>query len=178
VRLWLSHELARQISHHALSEQPREACGVLLGAGEQVKRVIPITNTAGDPLRHYHMDERELARVIGGVDGLNLVGFYHSHPKSEPIPSPEDVKHAHYPATPYLIVGLKDLNQPQWAAWRIDYAQVSRVELHVGDAPPPLDHQALSTRARIAILTSALIAFILMIIISLSLLPPAPPIPR
>ena len=179
LRLCLSDAHARQITEHGLSELPREACGVLLGVGDQVRRVVAIRNIAADPVHHYHMDERELARVIGGIDNLSLVGFYHTHPTGDPIPSPVDVAQANYPATPYLIVGLKDRQQPHFLAWRIDYTQVSRIALHIGDNPPPEDQSLpLSSAARIAILTSAVIAFILMIIGSLILLPPAPPIPR
>ncbi len=179
MRLWLKEALARQIVEHGQAEHPREACGVLLGVGGEVRRVVPIHNVADDPLHQYRLDERELARVIGGADGLELAGFYHTHPNSEPIPSPVDVAQAAYPTTPFLIVGLKDRLQPQLAAWLIDYTQVKRIEIQIGDTPPPDDApMPLTGTARIAILTSALIAFILMIILSLALLPPAPPIPK
>lgn len=177
--LWLKEALVRQIVEHGQAEHPCEACGVLLGVGGEVRRVVPITNVADDPLHQYRLDERELARVIGGANGLELAGFYHTHPNSDPIPSPVDVAQAAYPTTPFLIVGLKDRLQPQLAAWLIDYTQVKRIEIQIGDTPAPDDPPTpLTGTARIAILTSALIAFILMIILSLSLLPPAPPIPK
>lgn len=177
--LWIKAADVAAIIAHGQREHPREACGVLLGVGREVRRVMPIRNVADDPLRQYRMDERELARVIGGVGGLQVVAFYHSHPNGEPLPSPMDMARAAYPSTPFLIVGLRDRLHPTMAAWLIDYTQVSRVELHVGDEPPPDDEaQPLTRTARIAILTSAAIAFILMIILSLTLLPPAPPIPR
>lgn len=179
MRLWLKDALARELVEHGQAEHPREACGVLLGVGDEVRRVVPVRNVADNPRHQYRLDDRELARVIGGVDGLELVGFYHTHPNGEPIPSPVDVAQAAYPATPFLIVGLKDRLHPQFAAWLIDYTQVEHVELHLSDSEPDRDTMhPINGTARIAILTSALIAFILMIILSLALLPPAPPIPK
>ncbi len=175
--LWLTDSAARDLIDHARAEAPNEACGVLLGSEVRVERAVPVSNTAADPRHHYHMDERELARLIGGRDGLALVGFYHSHPNGDPIPSPTDVAQATYPGTPYLIVGLGG-SEARLAAWTIDYGRVNRLPLHVGDQPPPDDSPPLSPAARIALLTSALIAFILMIVVSLSLLPPAPSLPR
>ncbi len=179
MRLWLKDALAREIVEHGQAEHPREACGVLLGIGDEVRRVVPIRNVADNPLHQYRLDDRELAQVIDGADGLVLVGFYHTHPNGDPIPSPVDVAQAAYPTTPFLIVGLKNRSHPQFAAWLIDYTQVSRVELHLSDSAPDWETKPpLNGTTRFAILTSALIAFILMIILSLALLPPAPPIPK
>lgn len=179
LRLWLTDALAAEITAHAEREYPHEACGVLLGVGESARRVVPISNIAANPLHEYHMDERELARVIGGIDGLQVIAFYHTHPRGDALPSPVDVARAAYPTTPFLIVGLKDQRNPHFAAWLIDYTQVIRVELHIGDHPPTeAAPQPTTPAARIAILTSAGIAFILLIMLALTLLPPAPPIPR
>jgi hypothetical protein len=56
--------------------------------------------------------------------------------------------------------------------------QVSEVPLHIGSTPPLPESSALSPAQKTAILLSALIAFALLIVVSLSLLPPAPLIPR
>ncbi|MFN8560671.1 MAG: hypothetical protein U0703_03335 [Anaerolineae bacterium] len=63
------------------------------------------------------------------------------------------------------------------SAWSMRYGQVTPVTVHVGDEQPP-ETRTLSTAQKIAILVSAVIALILMIVLSLSLLPPAPIIPR
>lgn len=178
MRLWLSREQSRVIVEHIRAEAPREACGIIAGRGTRAQLIIPIPNMAAEPLHTYHMDERRLAETLAGLDssGLELVGLYHSHPSSEPIPSPTDIQQASYPDTPYLIVGMKG-GEPKLAAWSIRYGQVTPVVLHVGDEPPP-ETPALSNAQKTAILVSAGIALILMIVIALSLLPPAPIIPR
>ncbi len=176
--MWLTPEQAQTIVAHARSEAPREACGIIAGQKDRAVEIIPIPNTAAEPLHTYYMDERRLVETLASLSArhLDLVGFYHSHPHSDPIPSPTDIKQAAYPDTPYLIIGLKGM-EARLAAWTMRFGQVSEVPLHVGtDAPPPTS--ALSNAQKIAILLSALIAFILVIVLSLSLLPPAPQIPH
>jgi proteasome lid subunit RPN8/RPN11 len=176
--MWLTREQARVIVDHARAEAPNEACGVIAGRGVRAQEIIPIPNVADDPLHAYHMDERRLVETLVGLErrSLELLAFYHSHPRTDPIPSPSDVRLANYPDTPYLIVSLKG-GDPRLSAWSMRYGQVTPVSLHVGEQSPP-EPRTLSTAQKIAILLSALIAFILMIVLSLSLLPPAPVIPR
>lgn len=178
--MWLSRAQAEQIVAHARADSPHEACGIIVGRGERASEIIPIPNSASDPLHSYYMDERSLVAALMGVEsrGLELIGFYHSHPSSEPIPSRTDIRQATYPNTPYLIVGLKD-NQPRLSAWllRPDQAQVTPVPLQVG-IEPPTPSRNLSSGQKTAVLVSALIAFALLLVIALTLLPPAPVIPR
>lgn len=176
--MWLSTAQAQQIVAHARAEQPNEACGIVAGRGDRAVEIIPIPNAAANPLHSYYMDERALAAALMGIQarGLELIAFYHSHPVSDPIPSPTDQRQATYPDTPYLIVGLKH-NDPRLAAWLLRPGQVTQVDLHVGDDPPP-ERPATSTAQKTAILISVLIAFALLIVVSLTLLPPAPVIPR
>jgi proteasome lid subunit RPN8/RPN11 len=49
-----------------------------------------------------HIDARRDARGRG----LEVAGFYHSHPRSDARPSAQDVLEATYPGLLYLIVGL------------------------------------------------------------------------
>lgn len=174
--MWLSSEQAQAIVAHVRTDAPREACGVILGRqGEQAREVIPIANIADDPIRTYHMDDVALLKAFTGAEarGLEVVGFYHSHPAGEPIPSRTDIAQATYPDTPYLIVGLK--GGTKLAAWTMRAGHVDSVPVHIGDAPPPAPISAAGTGAqKTAIVMSAIIAFILLIVVSLSLLPPAP----
>ncbi len=176
--IWLSREQAQTISDHARAESPREACGLIAGQRERAAEIIPIPNIASDPQHAYYMDERALVEALTHLEArhLELIGFYHSHPQSDPIPSQTDVRQANYPNTPYVIVGLKG-DAPRLAAWNMSYGRVSEVTLHVGDEPPP-ESASLSRAQKIAILLSAVIALILLIAVSLSLLPPAPVLPR
>lgn len=177
-RLWLPSALAREMLRHARADAPREACGILAGRGEKVERVIPAVNRATDPEHYYRIDERQLTEVLFTLETekLELLGFYHSHPAGDPIPSPTDIREAHYPHIPYVIVGLRGA-EPLIAAWEITYGDVLPVAVIVGDTPPPAERQSFSPAQRMAIIVSMILAFLVVIMISLSLLPPAPPIP-
>jgi proteasome lid subunit RPN8/RPN11 len=94
---------------HARAMAPRECCGVLLGHENAILEAVPTANLADNVNRflidpHDHIEARRLARNRG----LAVVGFYHSHPRSDAIPSPVDLAEAGYADHLYLIVGLKD----------------------------------------------------------------------
>ncbi len=96
---------------HALSEYPREACGLL--AGEKVggriftiRRVYRTRNASESPLR-YEIDPRDMYRALldAEKEGLEIVGAYHSHPLGKPYPSKMDEERAH-PGFLYVIISV------------------------------------------------------------------------
>ncbi len=177
--LWLSHEQALTIAQHALADHPAEACGMIGGRGSVAHVVVPLPNAAADPLRQYVIEPQALVRTLYDFErtGLALIGIYHSHPDGEPRPSPTDIREAAYPETAYLIVGVRQ-GETRFAAWQINREQVLPLELHIGGDKPEAEHSTLTRAQIIAILISALIAFAIMLSISLSLLPPAPDLLR
>ena len=91
---------------HAERERPRECCGVLLGQGVAIVEAVPVGNIAESPARFEldprgHIDARRAARRRG----LVVVGFYHSHPRSAPVPSGTDLAEAFDDESLQLIVG-------------------------------------------------------------------------
>jgi [CysO sulfur-carrier protein]-S-L-cysteine hydrolase len=73
-------------------------------------------NLAASPLR-YEVHPQDLHRILDAIDrdGLELGAIYHSHTRSDPLPSQTDVNLAsmpgsdlpRYPGTLYVIVGVK-----------------------------------------------------------------------
>lgn len=174
MRLWMTPIQAEIIARQALDNRLQEVCGIIAGVGEQVRGIIPIQNAASDPAHFFQLDERSFTQAMFDIErtGLSLIGIYHSHPNGDPIPSQVDIQQANYPDTAYVIVGLKH-GEPRLAAWQIRPGEVNRIELHVStQAPPP--QQTLSKAEKTAIILAALIAFAFMLVLSLSLLPPAP----
>jgi proteasome lid subunit RPN8/RPN11 len=98
-----------EIAAHARDAQPAECCGILLGKGTEVVEAVRIRNIADD-VNRFELDPREHinARRDARSRGLDVIGFYHSHPHSEPEPSPTDLANAFYPEHLYLIVRLLD----------------------------------------------------------------------
>lgn len=80
----------------ATKAAPRECCGLLLGQGGSVIEALPAANLAADPLRHFEIDPAALfaAHRAERAGGLQLLGYYHSHPAGHPLPSATDCDHA------------------------------------------------------------------------------------
>jgi proteasome lid subunit RPN8/RPN11 len=94
-----------EIAAHAREELPRECCGVLIGKGNEIVESVRTRNVSDDPNR-YVLDPQDhiAARRAARSRGLAVVGFYHSHPHSEPVPSDSDLAEAHYVELLYVIV--------------------------------------------------------------------------
>lgn len=107
---------------------PREACGLLVGRGDEVVRVVPATNVDPSPARYTVAPEDHFAALRAARrDGLDVIGAWHSHPAGTPEPSASDTAEATADLV-YLIVGLQP--GPAAAAWRLvdgNFAAVSLV---------------------------------------------------
>jgi proteasome lid subunit RPN8/RPN11 len=171
-----------ELQRHALRVWPDEACGVLAGQGQAVTSIIPLPNTAADPKRSYRIDDRALADTLRDIElkSQSLIGFYHSHPNGSHIPSPTDVRQATYPDALYVIVGLRNRESPEVGAWSIRSGEVKPVEIETGSAPERKDEDEgddlTPTQAR-AVMLAIVLSVIFVLVVALSLLPPAPVIP-
>ncbi len=102
-----------QIRRHAEDAYPLECCGILIGNfdadGRTVRSVACCTNAApGSQQTTYDIDPRELIRAQRNARerGMEIVGFYHSHPDHPPSPSPTDLEHAHWIGCSYVITSV------------------------------------------------------------------------
>jgi proteasome lid subunit RPN8/RPN11 len=110
---------------------PDECCGVLGGRGEAVERVFPVRNEAPLPRSRYEMAPAELwaARRRARAEGLDVLGFYHSHPRTPPVPSTYDIERAYYPEAVYVIVGVE--SEPLVRAFRIAAGRADEIDVRV-----------------------------------------------
>ena len=110
--------LLAELRAHCARARPEEACGLLVGAGEQVVRIEPAENVAEDRRRRFEVDPRLLLRLHRELRGgpLSVLGVYHSHPAGRPEPSPTDLAKALDPELVWLIVGADGAAR----AWRIE----------------------------------------------------------
>jgi [CysO sulfur-carrier protein]-S-L-cysteine hydrolase len=127
----LSRTLLDEIVAHARAEAPNECCGMIATRGGEAVAVHRATNAAASPLR-YEMDGMEQYRIQTAIEdaGLELGAIYHSHTRSDPIPSQTDINLAFYPEALYVIVGVKNA-EPDVRAWRIVDGKVTPGELEV-----------------------------------------------
>ena len=103
----LTSEVVDAIVAHARETAPAECCGVLVGRGNDVVEARRTRNAADRPTRFLieprdHFDAIRAARA----KQLDVVGYYHSHPRSPAKPSETDVSEANYPNHLALIVSL------------------------------------------------------------------------
>ncbi|MGC8500666.1 MAG: M67 family metallopeptidase [Leptospirillia bacterium] len=99
----------REILDHCRSLRPEEACGLVASdASGRPVAVIPVTNSLHSPVR-YQMEMREQFAAMKRIrqEGWSLFAIFHSHPLSDPIPSPTDIRQAFYPEAYMIIVGLE-----------------------------------------------------------------------
>jgi len=119
-----------RVLEHAEEAAPAECCGVLLGSGERIVEAVPARNRSDDPNR-FEIDPRDhiAARRTARARGLQVVGFYHSHPHSAPIPSSTDIAEATYDGCLYLIVSL--VSQPAERLYRMNSSGPREVQISV-----------------------------------------------
>jgi proteasome lid subunit RPN8/RPN11 len=96
---------------HARETAPAECCGLLIGTAESIVEAARTDNLATDPNR-FEMDPGDhiRARREARTRGLDVLGFYHSHPRSPATPSARDRDEAWYPGYLYLIVSVRTEN--------------------------------------------------------------------
>ena len=98
------------IRRHGEETYPNECCGVLLGHmeedGNAVIDVVQAQNTRSDSAHNrYQIAPQELIRIQQQARhrGLDIVGFYHSHPDHPAEWSKTDLEEAHWIGCSYVI---------------------------------------------------------------------------
>lgn len=109
-KISISTLLFEKIIAHCYSSEQMEACGVLIGRREngmaEVSEVVPVENIKKSPDR-FTVDPESLYAVWNRVEeeGKDLIGNYHSHPRSGPYPSGLDIENMRYSGFVWVIVG-------------------------------------------------------------------------
>jgi proteasome lid subunit RPN8/RPN11 len=103
----ISRRVLDAVVAHARAEAPRECCGLLVGHGSAVSDAVAARNIADRPTR-FLVDPQDHVKTLRAARqrGLEVLGFYHSHPQTAAAPSVRDREEASYPDHLYLIVGL------------------------------------------------------------------------
>ncbi|MGH9523191.1 MAG: Mov34/MPN/PAD-1 family protein [Terriglobales bacterium] len=112
--LKLSRTTYDSLRAHGEQTYPHECCGAMLGRFEGddriVSEVIACGNTRDDrPEDRFNIDPRELVRIQrqGREKGLDIVGFYHSHPDHPAQWSKTDFAEAHWIGCSYVITSVE-----------------------------------------------------------------------
>lgn len=113
--LKLHNGVTEKLYSHAQAEYPRECCGILLGRRRENCRIAGIMVRTGNMAEasrsrtQYLINPLDIVRAeeAGEKEGLEIVGFYHSHPDCEAVASKEDILHM-LAGYSYLILSVKN----------------------------------------------------------------------
>jgi len=115
-----------EVRAHAHEAWPRECCGMLVGAADRIHDSARAANLAEGTTR-FHIDPRDHIRAIrdARTRHLDVIGFYHSHPRSRAWPSETDVAEAGYAGAMHLIVGVDEQGALELRLFTIDGTSVT-----------------------------------------------------
>jgi proteasome lid subunit RPN8/RPN11 len=136
--LKVSAGIAEKIRSHGAETYPHECCGALLGrdtavpAGtastsaipvpaREVLGLFPLVNRRDDSPRNRFSvtaDDVRDAEKAAREKGLDVVGWYHSHPDHPAKPSQYDRDHA-WPWYSYIIVSVRNGEPQEMTSWRL-----------------------------------------------------------
>lgn len=140
--LWISGNLAEKIRAHGAETYPHECCGALLGRdrdqmdngaqernpdsgpkpAREILALFPLVNRRDDsPRNRFSVTSEDVlsAEKAASEQGLEVVGWYHSHPDHPARPSEYDRDHA-WPWYSYIIVGVQSGAPQEVTSWRLN----------------------------------------------------------
>jgi proteasome lid subunit RPN8/RPN11 len=118
------------VEAHARDAAPDECCGLLLGTPDAITHTVRAHNRAPDPRRRYEIDPQDHFDAIrqARASGLDVLGAYHSHPHSEPVPSDTDLAQA-FEDFLFMIAGRSEDRRFTIRAWRLRSGNFAEVPL-------------------------------------------------
>jgi proteasome lid subunit RPN8/RPN11 len=122
--LRLPAAVAAELRAHAERAYPEECCGILLGktagAESEVTEARACANTRAGARDRYAIAPEELvaAQREARARGLQIVGFYHSHPGHPARPSRADLAEAYWEGCSYVIVEVRGGKAGEIASFR------------------------------------------------------------
>lgn len=119
--LALMKAVDQAIRAHGREAFPHECCGAMLGRDGVVQHARALPNTTEEgPRRRFlvRSDDYRLAEKQAREAGLDLLGFYHSHPDHPARPSQYDLDHA-WPSFSYVIVSVMSGEDQLLTSWRL-----------------------------------------------------------
>jgi proteasome lid subunit RPN8/RPN11 len=123
--LRVSDALVRRIQEHGVETYPYECCGALLGRDKETQRevvdLLPLANQRNDsPRNRFEVTpgDVQMAEKRAREMGVDVIGWYHSHPNAPARPSEFDREHA-WPWYSYIIVSVEASGPRDTKSWRL-----------------------------------------------------------
>ena len=111
--IYINKYLLDKIEEEAAKSYPFECCGIIFGSLESGKKIAhsikSVVNSfgAGEEYHRFLITAEDMMKgeLYARANGLDMIGFYHSHPDHPAIPSEYDRSHA-LPVYSYLITSV------------------------------------------------------------------------
>lgn len=125
--IYLTEEHLEKIEAHGEQTYPRECGGMLIGRFEggkkTVSELLPMENAMDEAEQHNRVliTPKDVLRAerYARSQGLDVVGYYHSHPDHPAVPSQFDLDHA-LPVWSYIIVSVEKGKAVDLRAWEME----------------------------------------------------------
>ncbi len=121
----IGEDALQQIRDHGVRTYPEECCGVMLGrevdGNRTIDAVYPVDNVQEvNRKRRFLVSPAQYleAERTAAERGMDLLGFYHSHPDHPAAPSQYDTEHA-LPWFTYVIVSVREGKADDLTAWAL-----------------------------------------------------------
>ena len=101
-------EILEEMIRHARREPQTECCGLLAGSDGVITRIFPVSNSLASATA-YEIAPMDLFQLFRRLreEGLEHLGHYHSHLRTENFPSERDIAQAYYPDQAYFIISAQ-----------------------------------------------------------------------
>lgn len=141
--VFISNDLVEKIKAKGCKAYPHECCGFIYGKllddGNKTAESIEAVNNSFDESEQYHRymispEDMMRAELYARKHGLDIIGFYHSHPDCAAIPSGYDRNHA-LPVYSYVIISVVDRIAADVQSWILceDNVQFDNELLNITD---------------------------------------------
>jgi proteasome lid subunit RPN8/RPN11 len=122
--LRLPRAVFEDLRAHGEQTWPRECCGALLGkpepAGWRIEALVRAVNARKDAVHdRYEIAPAQLVKIAQDARsrGLEIAGFYHSHPDHPAQWSATDFAEAHWLGASYVITEVAEGKAADTRAW-------------------------------------------------------------
>lgn len=131
MKLSLAKSAEAAIRQHGRQGYPHEVCGILLGHGLRVVEAVACANANTERAAdRYLLDPQDQLRVEkdARARGLDVVGYYHSHP-DHPSRASETDRAQSWEGLAYLILSVEKGQDARLQGWWRAQGSVDFVEL-------------------------------------------------
>ncbi|MBF7073475.1 M67 family metallopeptidase [Glaciecola sp. MH2013] len=135
----LDSQVKLALVEHAEQNLPEECCGILAGewSGKtlsKVTRAIPIDNFASQKKStQFEIKSSSILQINRALrkEGLDLLGFYHSHPNGRPEPSKKDLAASTaWPGYYHIILATSEYGETSFNAFMTNKPTWNQIPLN------------------------------------------------